>query len=180
MPMDFLGGYREDRILITHGVQVEKTEVVPEQRMRDKPALRDREMDGQSPSFEAMIDVGGALNLKDQARGELTANVGFEVAPFVVRHWLGYLEAAVATQHEELHELLLGDEALLGGTDRRHGLLDPKAQSLQELGASMDFEVVAFVVLGGPGDLEFAATPKAQKPGELALGEDALLGRIDR
>src|SRR5258708_40375582 len=78
MPMDLLGGHGEDRILITHGAQVEKTEEIPEQRMRDKPALCDREMDGQSPSFEAMIDVGGALNLKDQARRELTANVGFE------------------------------------------------------------------------------------------------------
>jgi hypothetical protein len=44
----------------------------------------------------------------------------------------------------------------------------------------MSFEVVAFVVRHGPGDLEFAGTLKNQKPDELLLGDDALLGGIDR
>lgn len=166
--MDLLGGHREDRILITHGLQVEKAEEIPKQRMGDEAGHRDWEMDGKPPRLEAVVDVGSAFDLKDQAWRELTANVGFHVAPFVVRHWLGDLEVAAAAQHEKLHVLLLGDEALLRGTDRRHAVLvNLKAQSLRELGASMDFEVVAFVVRGGPGDLEFAAAPKNQKPGEL-------------
>src|SRR5260370_24045839 len=118
--MDLLGGHREDRILITHGVQVEKAEEIPKQRMGDEAGHRDWEMDGKPPRLEAVVDVGGAFDLKDQAWRELTANVGFHVAPFVVRHWLVDLEVAAAAQHEELHVLLLGDEALLGGTDRRH------------------------------------------------------------
>src|SRR2546425_9840028 len=88
--------------------------------MRYEAGLGHREMDGQPPSFEAPIQIGGALDLEDKAGGELAANMGLQVTPLVVRYRRQDLESSFAPQHQELHELSLGDKSLLGRGDRRH------------------------------------------------------------
>src|SRR5438128_6226549 len=88
--------------------------------MRDEAVLGHREMDGQAPSFEAAVQIGGALDLEDKAGGELAANMRLQIAPLVVRYGRQDLKGSFAPQHQQLHELSLGDKSLLGGGYRRH------------------------------------------------------------
>src|SRR5438874_3111828 len=118
--MDFEGGHREDRVVETHGVDIQVAKEVPEQWMRDKAILGHREMDGQPPGFESAIQIGCALDLEDEPGRELAANMRLQVAPLVVRYGRQDLKGSFAPQHEELHELSLGDKSLLGRGYRRH------------------------------------------------------------
>jgi len=124
--MDFEGGHGKDRVGETHGVDIQVAKEVPEQWMRDKAILGHREMDGQPPGFESAIQIGGALDLEYEAGGELAANMGFQVPPLVVSYRRQDLKGSSAPQHQQLHELALGDKALLGSGYRRH------AMSMQE------------------------------------------------
>src|SRR5438094_10639954 len=88
--------------------------------MRDEAVLGHREMNGQPPGFEAAVQIGGGVDLEDEAWGELAANVGLQVAPLVVSYGRQDLKGSFAPQHQQLHELSLGDKSLLGGGYRRH------------------------------------------------------------
>src|SRR5436309_4392140 len=79
--MDFEGGHGKDRVVETHGVDIQVSKEVPEQWMRDEAVLVDREMDGQPPGFEAPIQIRCALDLEDEPGCELAANMRLEVAP---------------------------------------------------------------------------------------------------
>jgi len=120
VPMHLLGGHRKDRIRVTHRRHVEVAEEIPEQRMGDETGFRHREMNGQPAGLEAMVQVGRALDLEDQPGCELPANMRFQVPALVIGHGSRHFELAVAAQHQELHELALGDDPLLGRADRRH------------------------------------------------------------
>src|SRR5438552_16219367 len=77
--MDFEGGHRKDRVVETHGVDIQVGKEVPKQWMRDEAVLGHREMDGQPPSFEAPVQISGALDLEYEAGGELAADVRLQV-----------------------------------------------------------------------------------------------------
>src|SRR5439155_26519672 len=98
--MDFKRRHREDWVVETHGLDIQVGEEIPEQWMRDEPVLGHREMDGQPPSFEAPVQLGGALHLEDEAGGELAANMSLEVTPLVVRDGSHDLEGSLAPQHQ--------------------------------------------------------------------------------
>src|SRR5438309_10456223 len=118
--MDFEGGHWKDRVGEAHGVDIQVAKEVPEQWMRDQAVLGHREMDGQPPGFESAIQIGGAFDLEYEAGGELAADVRLQVAPLVVCNGRQDLEGSFAPQHQQLHELSLGDKALLGSGYRRH------------------------------------------------------------
>src|SRR5438034_5831475 len=128
--MDFEGRHRKDRVGETHGVDVQVAKEVPEQWMRDKAGLGHREMDGQPAGFESAIQIGGALDLEYEAGGELAADMRLQVAPLVVSYRRQDLKGSFTPQHEELHELALGDKPLLGRGYRRHAASMPNRPKL--------------------------------------------------
>src|SRR5205823_4380030 len=112
----------KDRVGEAHGVDIQIAKEVPEQWMRDKAILGHREMDGQPPGFETPVQIGRALDLEYEAGGELAADVRLQVPPLVVSYGRQDLKGSFAPQHQQLHELSLGDKSLLGRGYRRHAM----------------------------------------------------------
>src|SRR6266581_8554325 len=131
--VDDVRGHDERRVDKPHGLPVETSKEVPEQWIIDDASCAHGELAMQPPHILAQpSEFHHTFHLHRQRRAIRPMNVDLKVAALFVGEGRSQLDQATAAHHQQLGELVLGDDPLLDQRDSRQagGHLAPDATAL--------------------------------------------------